>query len=172
HPPSVAGHQPTVVRLVAPVSGAVPQLRAARPGILLRGGRRRDDRRVAGRDVDTWAYGDAESVLRSHRWRTVENSAGYLLPHLTPGTSLLDVGCGPGTLTVDLAARVAPGRVVGVDVTPQIVEQARAHAAQMGADEVTFFAGDVRTLSLPPASFDIVHAHQVLQHLSDPVAAL
>lgn len=119
-----------------------------------------------------YAYRDAESVLRSHRWRTAANSAGYLLPHLTPGTSLLDVGCGPGTLTVDLAAHVAPGRVVGVDVTPQTVEQARAYAAQVGATEVTFVAGDLRELALPPASFDVVHAHQVLQHLPDPVAAL
>ncbi|MFD0822772.1 SAM-dependent methyltransferase, partial [Micromonospora zhanjiangensis] len=62
-----------------------------------------------------YTHGHHESVLRSHRWRTAENSAGYLLPHLTAGATLLDIGCGPGTLTVDLAARVAPGRVTAVE---------------------------------------------------------
>jgi len=51
-----------------------------------------------------YTHGHHDSVLRSHRWRTAENSAGYLLPHLAPGMSLLDVGCGPGTITSDLAA--------------------------------------------------------------------
>jgi cyclopropane fatty-acyl-phospholipid synthase-like methyltransferase len=49
----------------------------------------------------TYTHGHHESVLRSHRWRTAENSAGYLLPHLAPGMNLLDVGCGPGTITAD-----------------------------------------------------------------------
>src|SRR5689334_23638326 len=58
--------------------------------------------------VDTYTHGHAEPVLQSHRWRTADNSAGYLLPLLRPGLDLLDVGCGPRTITVDLAARVAP----------------------------------------------------------------
>ena len=120
---------------------------------------------------DTYTHGHHDSVLRSHRWRTAENSAAYLLPALEPGMSLLDVGCGPGTLTVDLARRVAPGRVVGVDVAAEVVEHARAHAAAEGV-AVDFRVDDVHTLDLEPASFDVVHAHQVLQHLSDPVAAL
>ena len=65
--------------------------------------------------ADVYTHGHHESVLRSHKWRTAENSAAYLLPHLTPGMSLLDVGCGPGTITIDLARRVAPGRTIGLD---------------------------------------------------------
>ena len=57
----------------------------------------------------TYTHGHHESVLRSHKWRTVDNSAAYLAPHLRPGLDVLDVGCGPGTITVDLAQRVAPG---------------------------------------------------------------
>jgi SAM-dependent methyltransferase len=121
--------------------------------------------------MDTYTHGHADSVLQSHRWRTVENSAGHLAPHLRPGLDLLDVGCGPGTITVDLAARVAPGRVVGLDVSPDPLDEARALAA--GAQvEVEFVVGDVYALDVPDASFDVVHAHQVLQHLTDPVAAL
>ena len=62
---------------------------------------------------DRYTHGHHESVLRSYTWRTVANSAAYLVPHLDPGLSLLDVGCGPGTITVDLARRLAPGRVTG-----------------------------------------------------------
>src|SRR5262245_25345231 len=50
---------------------------------------------------ETYTHGHHESVLRSHRWRTIENSAAYLLPYLSPGLDVLDVGCGPGTITID-----------------------------------------------------------------------
>jgi ubiquinone/menaquinone biosynthesis C-methylase UbiE len=123
-------------------------------------------------DPDVYTHGHHDSVLRSHRWRTAQNSAAYLLPHLGPGMSLLDVGCGPGTLTADLACRVAPGQVTGVDAAPEVVHQARAHAGSVGAGKVSFLDGDFRTVGLEPASFDVVHAHQVLQHLRDPVGAL
>ncbi|SDF67869.1 Methyltransferase domain-containing protein [Blastococcus aurantiacus] len=121
--------------------------------------------------MDTYTHGHAEPVLQSHRWRTAENSAAYLLPHLRPGTDLLDVGCGPGTLTADLARRVAPGRVLGLDASADPLDEARSAAERAGV-EVTFAVGDVYALDLPDASFDVVHAHQVLQHLTDPVAAL
>jgi len=121
--------------------------------------------------VDTYTHGHAEPVLQSHRWRTAENSAAYLLPLLRPGLDLLDVGCGPGTLTAGLAARVAPGRVLGLDASADPLAEARA-AAEQARVEVTFDVGDVYALDLPDASFDVVHAHQVLQHLTDPVAAL
>jgi len=64
-------------------------------------------------DIST--HGHHESVLRSHAWRTAGNSAAYLLGELHSGQRLLDVGCGPGTLTLDLARRVAPGQVIDVE---------------------------------------------------------
>lgn len=115
----------------------------------------------------TYTHGHDESVLRSHRWRTVENSAAYLIPYLRPGLSLLDVGCGPGTITADLARRLAPGRVCGIDPSAEVVAAAeREHAG------IEFATGDVYTMAFDDASWDIVHAHQVLQHLPDPVTAL
>jgi len=119
----------------------------------------------------SYTHGPHESVLRSHRWRTVDNSAAYLGPRIEPGMTLLDVGCGPGTLTVDLARRTAPGRVVGIDVAGSIVDQARRDIPTNVAG-VEFQAGDVYELEFDSDTFDIVHAHQVLQHLGDPVAAL
>lgn len=119
---------------------------------------------------ETYTHGHHESVLRSHRWRTAENSAGYLLPHLAPGQDLLDVGCGPGTITLDLAGRVAPGAVVGIDAAAAVIDEV---LRQPGLPtNVSFRVGDVYGLDLDDGSFDVVHAHQVLQHLSDPVAAL
>jgi len=120
---------------------------------------------------EVYTHGHHESVLRSHTWRTAENSAGYLLAALRPGLDLLDVGCGPGTITVDLARLVAPGRVVGIDRAPEVLAQAGAHASGQGVS-IDLRVGDVYALPFPDASFDVVHAHQLLQHLSDPVRAL
>jgi ubiquinone/menaquinone biosynthesis C-methylase UbiE len=111
-------------------------------------------------------------VLRSHTWRTAENSAAFLLPHLRPGQSLLDIGCGPGTITTDLARLVAPGPVVGLDASPDVIAQAEEHAAEVGLENVRFEVGDLFNLGYDDDSFDVVHMHQVLQHLTDPVSAL
>jgi len=122
--------------------------------------------------MSRYTHGHHESVLRSHRWRTVANSAAYLRPHLRPGLSLLDVGCGPGTLTVDLARLVAPGRVTAVEPDETVLALARDEAATRGVANIGFAVADVHALDLPDARFDVVHAHQVLQHLADPVRAL
>jgi ubiquinone/menaquinone biosynthesis C-methylase UbiE len=124
------------------------------------------------RPPDVYTHGHHASVLRSHEWRDAENSAHYVLDAFTPGTRVLDVGCGPGTITVDIAARVAPGRVLGVDRAAGVLERGRETARARGVDNVAFAPGDVYALEVDDASFDVVHAHQVLQHLTDPVAAL
>src|SRR5580700_300103 len=119
-----------------------------------------------------YTHGHAESVLRSHRTRTAENSAGYLLPELRPGLSLLDVGSGPGTITADLAQRVAPGRVTALETSEAVLQHTRDEITSRGGGLVDFAVGDVLALDYPAATFDVVHAHQVLQHVQDPVAAL
>lgn len=121
---------------------------------------------------DTYTHGHHDSVLRSHRWRTAENSAAYLVPHLRTGQELLDVGCGPGTITLDLAALVAPGRAVGIDAAAAAVAEAQARLDDAPVANVSFAVGSVYELEWADASFDVAHAHQVLQHLADPVAAL
>lgn len=122
--------------------------------------------------TERYSHGHHESVLRAHAWRTAENSVGYLLPHLRSGSSLLDVGSGPGTITVDLARRLDPGRVVGLDASADVVAQARAHAAAEGVTNVAFQTADAYAVDAPGGSFDIVHTHQLLQHLGRPVDAL
>jgi SAM-dependent methyltransferase len=118
----------------------------------------------------TYTHGHAESVLRSHRTRTAENSAAYLLPHLQSTDRLLDAGAGPGTITADLAARVH--EVVALEVSDEAAEITRAGLAERDVTNVEVVVGDVHDLDLPSGSFDVVHAHQVLQHVADPVQAL
>jgi ubiquinone/menaquinone biosynthesis C-methylase UbiE len=126
-------------------------------------GHRRSVRRMT-----TYTHGHHESVLRSHRWRTLENSGAYLLPHLSGELDVLDVGCGPGTITADLAATVR--HVTAVENTAEALDLARATLA--GRENVTYVVTDAHALDLPDDTFDVVHAHQVLQHLADPVQAL
>ncbi|WP_093798174.1 class I SAM-dependent methyltransferase [Streptomyces sp. Wb2n-11] len=123
-------------------------------------------------ETAVYTHGHHESVLRSHSRRTAANSAAYLLDELRPGLDVLDVGCGPGTITADLAALVAPGRVTAVDAAGDVLGRAREVAAERGLTTVEFAVADVHALDFPDDSFDIVHAHQVLQHVGDPVRAL
>ncbi|MEV4165913.1 class I SAM-dependent methyltransferase [Nonomuraea dietziae] len=117
-----------------------------------------------------YTHGHHESVLRSHRWRTAENSAAYLLPHLLPHMKVLDVGAGPGTISADLAARV--GHLTVTEVSEQALELSRAELARRGVTNATFAVADVHALDHPDDTFCVVHAHQVLQHVGDPVRAL
>jgi len=117
---------------------------------------------------ERYTHGHHESVLKSHTWRTIENSAAYLSPYLEQGLSLLDIGCGPGTITVEFADRLTPARVVGLDASAEVIEKAR----QFERDNLEFVVGDAYSLPFDDDTFDIVHAHQTLQHVARPVDML
>lgn len=119
-----------------------------------------------------YTHGHHSSVLRSHNNRTVENSARYLLDELKAGRSLLDIGSGPGTITADFATRLSPGHITAIEATSSALDLTRSEITRQGLTNVDFVVGDVHALDIPDDSFDIVHTHQVLQHVSDPVQAL
>lgn len=119
--------------------------------------------------TDQYTHGHHASVVGAHAARTIANSAGYLTPHLSTGKTLLDVGCGPGTITAEFAQRLGAGNVVGFDLADAVVQHA---ADAFGHSGASFKVDDVYSIDEPNDRWDIVHAHQVLQHLSDPVAAL
>ena len=119
---------------------------------------------------NAYTHGHHESVLRTHQWRTAQNSAAYLLPHLGPDVALLDIGAGPGTITMDFAERVA--HVTATEIGPRELALSRQTAHDRGVSNVSFAVEDVHALSFADGLFDVVHAHQVLQHVADPVLAL
>lgn len=122
-------------------------------------------------EPNAYTLGHHDSVLAVHRWRTIANSAAYLEPELVPGRTLLDVGCGPGTVTVEFGQRLGDDSVTGVDMSDTAISAARAFAAASGS-AVRFDTADALALPFDAESFDIVHTHQTLQHVPDPVAML
>ena len=116
--------------------------------------------RGASRELSSW-----------HGTRTANNSAAFFLPYLKPGMSLLDCGCGPGTITIGLGEAVAPGRVVGIDLYEPRLEQARALAAERGADNVSFQVASVYELPFEDDTFDTAFENEMLEHVDDPEKA-
>jgi SAM-dependent methyltransferase len=85
---------------------------------------------------------------------------------------VLDVGCGPGSITLGLAEVIAPGPAIGVDFQPSQVERSRAQAGQRGVANALFEVANVYELPFPDGSFDAVLAHTLLMGLREPVRAL
>jgi ubiquinone/menaquinone biosynthesis C-methylase UbiE len=103
--------------------------------------------------------------------RTLGNSHPVLLRLLRPGMSVLDVGCGPGTVTAEIARRVAPGHVVGMDINPEMTRAAEESSPPGEVPNLLFYTGDVCTSGWD-GEFDIVNAARALQWIRDPELAL
>ncbi|KAJ5771138.1 uncharacterized protein N7511_003189 [Penicillium nucicola] len=114
----------------------------------------------------------SKKVLKTHSWRTAQNSAPHLLPYIKPTDKILDVGCGPGSISVSLAKLVPEGSVIGIEYVADPLPSAQALASAEGVTNIEFSQGDIHALPFEDSVFDIVHAHQVLQHVADPVLAL
>ena len=120
----------------------------------------------------TYSHGHHQSVVDDHARRTAKDSAAYLIPYIKPTDTILDVGCGPGTITADFAALAFEGKVIGSDAVESVLFQASDYAASRGLTNVTFQKDDANALPFEDDTFDIVHCHQVLQHVKNPVAIL
>jgi ubiquinone/menaquinone biosynthesis C-methylase UbiE len=121
---------------------------------------------------ETYQLGHHPSVVARHARRTAETAAAFFLPFLKPGMRLLDVGCGPGSITCGLAQRVAPGDTIGIDPSAEVIATAKSLAGATTAPNLSFEVGSVYGSGFGPGTFDAVFAHQVLQHLRHPVEAL
>jgi ubiquinone/menaquinone biosynthesis C-methylase UbiE len=118
------------------------------------------------------AYRVDDEWSRTVFGRRTGEAAVFLAPHLRPGMRLIDCGCGPGSITIDLARAVAPGTTIGIDLREDALAQGRALARERGIVNVTFQKASVYRLPYADASFDAAFACAVLQHLAHPVAAL
>lgn len=114
-----------------------------------------------------YIYGHEESVLRSHRWRTVQNSASFLIPVLRRDSTILDCGCGPGTITADFATYCPDGKVYGVDQNAEVLAEAAANYPS-----ISFKQGDVTKLPFNDDTFDVVFAHALFEYVTDTTKAM
>ncbi len=122
---------------------------------------------------EKYTHGHHASVVAAHAVRRASEAAAFVLPQLKSPMRLLDFGCGPGTITVDLAEHLLPdGSVVGIDTSEDVIEQAREYASSKNLENLEFEANSAYETGYEPNSFDAAYAHQVLQHLSEPVRAL
>jgi len=121
---------------------------------------------------ECYSPGYGAELIGSYQARSINIEAAFFYPHLRPGMSLLDCGCGPGTITVGLAKAIAPGMVTGIDIESSQMEIADAHRRAQGVSNARFQTANVYELPFPDASFDGAFVHALLQHLKNPVAAL
>ncbi|MEU1727009.1 methyltransferase domain-containing protein [Nonomuraea sp. NPDC005692] len=123
-------------------------------------------------DVERYTPGHDAFAVGFMAARRAATHAGFFLPYLAPGMSVLDLGCGPGTITTDLAAVVAPGHVLGLDQHAAQLTAARAAAWQRDLANVEFRQGSCYAIPLEDRSVDRVFSHALLEHLAHPARAL
>ena len=120
----------------------------------------------------TYTPGHTENATAFMARRTIESHGEFFLPYLTAGVSVLDCGCGPGSITLGIAGRIGDGQVVGIDFGKSQVQQAIESASRRGVRNASFQAADCHALPFDDDRFDRVFCHALMEHLSDPVRAL
>jgi ubiquinone/menaquinone biosynthesis C-methylase UbiE len=115
---------------------------------------------------DTRAHGVTPGLRQDYVTRRADKQAAFVLPYLRQGMDLLDIGCGPGTITIGLAQAVSPGHVTGIDHDRQHIESAREHAADQGVANVSFQIGDAFSLAFEDGTFDVAFENNMFTHLA------
>jgi ubiquinone/menaquinone biosynthesis C-methylase UbiE len=98
--------------------------------------------------------------------------AGFLIPHLRPGATVLDCGCGAGTITLGLAEAVPDGHVIGADLDLSGLKVAQRAAVSLGHQNVSWIGADGHSLPFHDAVLDAVLCHSVLETLDDPAPVI
>lgn len=122
--------------------------------------------------TEGYTPGYSKPTVKFMKHRTAASHATFFIPYLHSGMRLLDCGCGPGSITLDLAEIVAPGEVVGIDIAEHQLEQAKVSARERQLANVRFETANIYDLPFPEGSFDAVFSHALLEHLEEPVKAI
>ena len=121
---------------------------------------------------DVYTHGHQPAAVNQHAKRTAKSCAQFIRPMVLLNSEILDVGCGPGSITVGLAEWAADGHVTGIDVGEEILQIAQETIDEAGRSNISLEQASVYELPYADSSFDLTYAHQVLQHLADPVVAV
>ena len=119
-----------------------------------------------------YTHGHHSSVTKDHARRTLQNSAAFLIPHIKQNHHILDVGCVPGSITIDIAELAHEGSVIGCDIVTSVLKEAQDAIDARGVKNITLQEIDANKLPFDDGVFDIAFCHQVLQHAGDPVGIL
>ena len=121
---------------------------------------------------EKYQMGYSDALLKVMAKRSAAYEAAHIAKFIRPGTTVLDVGCGPGSLTLDFAQLARPGQVTGLDINDEQFARPTADADKRGLDNIEFRCGSVYDLPFPEDSFDLVTENGVLMHLAEPQAAI
>lgn len=121
---------------------------------------------------NSYILSDSSAQKEYIELRSVEKWIPFLLPYLKPGLNVLDCGCGVGSISLDIAERVYPGKVCGIDLDDYQLEIGRKNAFERDIDNITFEKSDIYSMPFKKDSFDIVLAHTLLIHLNNQLEAL
>jgi ubiquinone/menaquinone biosynthesis C-methylase UbiE len=121
---------------------------------------------------EQYSGGYSPLIINQFKLRSLRDQGTFLLPYLKAGLTVLDCGCGPGSMTLDIAQLVSPGHVSGIDSSPIQIEQAMLLQTERGIINCEFIAGSIYQIPYPDKTFDVVFAHAVLYHLHQPQDAL
>ena len=118
------------------------------------------------REQYTPGYGPASTAVMAVR--TAQSHAAFFLPQLRPGMSVLDCGCGPGSITIGFAEIVAPGQVVGTEIEDSQVALACENASKSNVSNIRFEVADIYDLPFGDSFFDAAFISGVLGNLHEP----
>jgi SAM-dependent methyltransferase len=119
-----------------------------------------------------YSIGHAESALSYMRFRSATRCCGFFRDRVDVTSTVLDCGCGPGTITLGLAEWASQGRVVGIDIGEPQLEAARRMARDRGIGNVEFQRASVFALPFPDESFDVVFSQAMFCHIPNHAGAI
>jgi len=123
-------------------------------------------------NAERYTPGHSQDASRFMAMRSFESHGMFFEPYLAPGLDVLDCGCGPGSISIGMAQRVAPGSVIGVDAAASQVNLATETARGAGMHNIRFEVADCYSLPFGDAAFDRGFSHALIEHLARPLEVI